>query len=213
MNNKILMSIIAVIITILLAILLIWGASSCDARSNPVYIEGIDHSETEPEGETSGSSSSVYGIEDSIFDDLEEGELINDFEGSDKPSGNGSGGNNPASSSSSSSEQNSGSSSKPSSGSSSSKPSSGSGSSKPSSGSSSSGPTISDAVEDGEMTYEEYMAMDGYEQEKYMKSFESIDAFFNWFNAAKDKYEEENPSIEIGDGPIDMEDIMNGKNG
>ena len=218
MNNKILMSIIAVIITILLAILLIWGASSCDARSNPVYIEGGDHSETEPEGEASESSSSVYGIEDSIFDDLEEGNLIEDFEGSDKPSGNGSGGNNPASSSSSSSEQNSGSSSgngssKPSSGSSSSKPSSGSGSSKPSSGSSSSGPTISDAVEDGEMTYEEYMAMDGYEQEKYMKSFESIDAFFNWFNAAKDKYEEENPSIEIGDGPIDMEDIINGKNG
>ncbi len=209
MNNKILMSIIAVMITVLLAVLLIWGASSCDARSNPVYIEGEDYSEPEQENESSEESSSIYGIEDSIFDDLEEGNLIGDFEGSDLPSGNGSGGNTPTSSSSSTPELNSGSSS----GSTSSRPSSGNGSSRPSSGSSSSSPTISDAEEDGEMTYEEYMAMDGNEQEKYMKSFSDIEAFFNWYNAAKDKYEKENPSIEIGDGPIDMNDIINGKNG
>jgi hypothetical protein len=210
------MSIIAVIITVLLAVLLIWGASSCDARSNPVYVEGEDNSEPQQESESSEESSSVYGIEDSIFDDLEEGELIGDFEGSDLPSGNGSTQNNTASSGNSS-EQSSGSSantsSKPSSGNSSSKPSSGSSSSKPSSGSSSSTPSIEDAEQDGKVTYEEYMAMDGYEQEKYMKSFASIEAFFNWFNAAKDKYEAENPSIEVGNGPIDMNEIINGGNG
>ena len=214
MNNKILMSIIAVIITILLAVLLIWGASSCDARSNPVYIEGEDHSETEPEGESSENSSSIYGLEDSISDDLEEGELIDDFEGSDLPSGNGSGENKPASSESSSSGSSSGNtSSRPSSGNTSSRPSSGSSSSKPSSGSSSSAPSIGDAEEDGKVTYEEFMAMDGTEQEKYMNSFGDIDAFFNWYNDAKETYEKENPSIEIGNGPIDMEEIINGKNG
>ena len=62
------------------------------------------------------------------------------------------------------------------------------------------------------MTYEEYMALDGKEQEEYMKSFSSIDAFFDWYNDAKDTYEKENPSIEVGDGPIDMNEIINGKN-
>lgn len=57
------------------------------------------------------------------------------------------------------------------------------------------------------------MAMDGKEQEKYMNSFGDIDAFFNWYNDAKETYEKENPSIEIGNGPIDMEEIINGKNG
>lgn len=214
MSNRVLMSIIAVIITILLAVLLIWGASSCDARSNPVYVEGGNNFEPEQSGESSEESSSQYGIEDSIFDDLEEGELIDDFEGSDLPSGNGSGENKPASSESSSSGSSSGNnSSKPSSGNTSSRPSSGSSSSKPSSGSSSSAPSIGDAEEDGKVTYEEFMAMDGKEQEKYMNSFGDIDAFFNWYNDAKETYEKENPSIEIGNGPIDMEEIINGKNG
>ena len=41
------------------------------------------------------------------------------------------------------------------------------------------------------MTYEEYMALDGKEQEEYMKSFSSVEAFFDWYNAAKDTYEKE----------------------
>lgn len=220
MNYKVLMSIIAIIITILLAILLIWGTSSCDARSNPVYIEGGNHSGNQ-NLENSEESSSVHGIEDSIFDNLEEGQLIGDFEGSDKPAQSGSNGNTTAaSSSSSSSEQSSGSSSsgsrpsnRPSSGSSSSAPSSGSSSSAPSSGSSSSQPTTSDAELNGKMTYEEYMALDGKAQEEYMKSFPDVASFFDWYNAAKDKYEKENPSIEIGGDPIDMGAIINGKNG
>lgn len=212
MNNKILMSVIAVIITILLAVLLIWGASSCDARTNPGYVEG-ENFKPEAEGETSEDNSSIYGIEDSIFDELGEGELIGGFEGSDLPSGNSSNGNNVASSESSSAQSSSSSGnnvSLPSSGNGSS---SGSTSSRPSSGSSSSAPSIEDAEQDGEITYEEYMAMSGKDQEAYMKSFESIAAFFDWFNAVKDKYEKENPSIEIGDGPIDMNDIINGGNG
>ena len=200
MNYKVIMSILAILITVLLAILIIWGTSSCDARSNPVYIEGGNNSETQNSENTEGSeeSSSSHGIEDSIFDNLGEGQLIGDFEGSDKPAQSGSNGNTPASSSSSSSEQNGNSSGN---------------SSKPSSGSSSSKPTISDAEQDGKMTYEEYMALDGKEQEKYMKSFSDVADFFDWYNAAKDKYEEENPSIEIGDDPIDMDAIINGKNG
>lgn len=208
MNYKVIMSILAILITVLLAILLIWGTSSCDARSNPVYIEGGNNPGTQNSETAEGSeeNSSFHGVEDSIFDNLGEGQLIGDFEGSDKPAQSGSNGNAPASSSSSSSEQSgnsSGNSSRPSSGT----------SSNPSSGSSSSKPEINDAVLEGKMTYEEYMVLDGSEQEKYMKTFPDVADFFDWYNAAKDKYEAENPSIEVGDEPIDMDAIINGKNG
>ena len=53
--------------------------------------------------------------------------------------------------------------------------------------------------------------MSGAEQQEYMMSFSSIEAFFEWFNAAKAKYDAEHPSIEIGgDGSIDLGDIIGG---
>ena len=48
------------------------------------------------------------------------------------------------------------------------------------------------------MTYEQFQAMTGAEQRAFQDSFESLDAFFAWYNAAKEAYEKENPSIEIG---------------
>ena len=53
------------------------------------------------------------------------------------------------------------------------------------------------------LTYEQFQAMTGAEQRAYQESFESIDAFFVWYNAAKETYEQENPPIEIGgDGTV-----------
>ena len=63
----------------------------------------------------------------------------------------------------------------------------------------------SDAV-----TYEEYMQMTATEQRDYMESFESVDAFFAWYNAAKAEYDAQNPDIEVGNGSIDMGDIIGG---
>ena len=54
--------------------------------------------------------------------------------------------------------------------------------------------------------------MSGTEQAAFMNTFESIPAFFEWRNAAKAKYEEEQDRIEIGDGEIDLGDIVGGKN-
>ena len=46
-----------------------------------------------------------------------------------------------------------------------------------------------------------------------MEAFESIEDFFVWLNAAREKYELENPSIEVdGSGSIDLEDILGGNN-
>lgn len=59
--------------------------------------------------------------------------------------------------------------------------------------------------------YEWFHALSGEEQEAYMDSFDSIAAFFEWYNAAKAEYEELHPSIEVGDGNIDLGQIIGGK--
>ena len=62
-----------------------------------------------------------------------------------------------------------------------------------------------------EMTeYEKYMNMSGEEQMAYYNTFESVDAFMEWFNAAKAEHDEKNAGIDIGDGIIDAEDLIGG---
>ena len=136
------------------------------------------------------------------------------FEGSDIPAQNQSSAEN-NSSASSSSETSSNSNNAPSINNSS-KPSGGSSSSGSSSDSSSEGSSSGSSespAKPGTLSYEEYMAMSGENQKAYMNSFDDIDDFFDWFDAAKAKYEEENPSIEIdGDGVIDFEEIFGENN-
>ena len=68
-----------------------------------------------------------------------------------------------------------------------------------------------DAPEDtGEMTYEKYMSLSATAQSDYMNSFESVDAFFEWYNAAKEAHDAQNNDIEIGDGSFDLNDLENG---
>ena len=58
--------------------------------------------------------------------------------------------------------------------------------------------------------YEWFNALSGEEQEAYMETFDSIAAFFDWYNAAKAEYEALYPSIDIGDANIDIGDIIGG---
>lgn len=48
------------------------------------------------------------------------------------------------------------------------------------------------------MDYQTFQAMTGAEQRAFQESFESLDAFFAWFTAAKEAYEQANPPIEVG---------------
>lgn len=64
--------------------------------------------------------------------------------------------------------------------------------------------------EDEGMTYEKFSSMEPAKQREYQESFKDIDAFFEWYNAAKEKYEKEHPSIEVGDGSVDLEQIAGG---
>lgn len=59
-----------------------------------------------------------------------------------------------------------------------------------------------------ELGYEEYMDMSGAQQQEIFEKFESPDEFFEWYNAAKEKYDEENKGIIVDGGEIDLEDYL-----
>lgn len=61
--------------------------------------------------------------------------------------------------------------------------------------------------DDGEMNYEKYMSLSAAEQSEYMNSFESVDAFFEWYNAAKEEHAANNNDIEVGDGSFDLGEL------
>ena len=66
------------------------------------------------------------------------------------------------------------------------------------------------AEPDLSVTYEQYTQMTDAEQTAFRDAFDSLDDFFAWYNEAKDEYDEQNPSIDVGDGSVDLEDLMNG---
>lgn len=68
-------------------------------------------------------------------------------------------------------------------------------------------PVIKDP--DISMTYEEYLSLSSAEQQAHYESFASVEDFFAWYNNAKSLYDEENKPIEIS-GTIDFSDILNG---
>ena len=53
-----------------------------------------------------------------------------------------------------------------------------------------------------DVTYQEYQNMSAAEQRAQMEAFGSMDQFFDWYNAAKEKHETENPDIEVGGGEV-----------
>lgn len=57
------------------------------------------------------------------------------------------------------------------------------------------------------LTYEEFWKMDGDAQLEYKESFESVEAFFEWYNAAKVEYDAAHPGIDAGDGEIDLGEL------
>jgi len=60
----------------------------------------------------------------------------------------------------------------------------------------------------GELSYEDYNAMSAASQRAYMESFENVEDFFVWYYDAKDAYDAAHPDIEVGDGVIDLEELL-----
>ena len=57
--------------------------------------------------------------------------------------------------------------------------------------------------------YEKFHNMSAAEQQAFMETFDSLDSFFVWYNNVKAEYEAANPPIDVGDGRIDMGELMN----
>ena len=55
--------------------------------------------------------------------------------------------------------------------------------------------------------YEWYESLSPEDQMAYYETFESMEAFVKWYNAAKAEYDKLHPPIESGDGNIDFGDI------
>ena len=56
--------------------------------------------------------------------------------------------------------------------------------------------------------YEKYMDMSGEEQQKVFESYENPQDFFEWYNAAKAEYDEQNQAIIVDGGSINLEDYI-----
>lgn len=65
---------------------------------------------------------------------------------------------------------------------------------------------------EGPSEYERFQDMSPSEQQEYMEGFDSIEDFFDWYDKAKQEYDDANPPIEVGGGSIDLDDII-GDNG
>ena len=56
--------------------------------------------------------------------------------------------------------------------------------------------------------YEKFQNMSASQQQEFMQTFDSLDAFFAWYNNAKAEHKAANPPIDIGDGTIDLGALM-----
>lgn len=57
-------------------------------------------------------------------------------------------------------------------------------------------------------TYEEYQNMSASAQQEFFAKFGSYEAFFEWYNQAKDEYEREHPDNIIDGGELDLSEIV-----
>ncbi len=59
------------------------------------------------------------------------------------------------------------------------------------------------------LTYEEYLNLTPAKQQEYFKTFDSLNSFKAWLNAAKAEYEAKDDSIEVeGNGSLDLKDYL-----
>lgn len=79
---------------------------------------------------------------------------------------------------------------------------------KPDDGGNTSSPPAVDVVKPEKLSYEEYHAMTPTNQRLYMESFNDPEAFFNWYNAAYEKYLKDHPAIDVGNGSVDIGDLI-----
>lgn len=70
------------------------------------------------------------------------------------------------------------------------------------------------STEDQTMSFEAYLALTPHQQQEFYLKFETPEAFLDWYDAAKAKYEESIVEVEVNsDGTIDIGGIIEEQNG
>jgi hypothetical protein len=46
------------------------------------------------------------------------------------------------------------------------------------------------------------------EQQEHMNSFDSVEDFFDWYDQAKTEHDAANPPIEVGDGSVNLDEVL-----
>ena len=64
-----------------------------------------------------------------------------------------------------------------------------------------------DPTKPGSLTYAQYIALTTAQQQAYFQSFDSVDAFYDWLDAAEAAYEAGRDTV-TGDGTLDLGDFV-----
>ena len=68
--------------------------------------------------------------------------------------------------------------------------------------------TVPDTFHPEDCTFEQFLAMDGAQQQSFCDSFASLADFKAWYKAAKAEYDQTKPPEVTGDGNIDIGDFL-----
>ena len=59
-----------------------------------------------------------------------------------------------------------------------------------------------------DVSYTDYVAMTAQQQLEFIYGFSTIEGFLEWYDVEKTKYNEQNPGQDLGDGEIDIGDLL-----
>ena len=59
-----------------------------------------------------------------------------------------------------------------------------------------------------DVSYPDYVAMTAQQQLEFIYGFSTIEGFLEWYDVEKTKYNEQNPGQDLGDGEIDIGDLL-----